>query len=295
MRFKKIIKNYFLVGFYVRKTRSVFIKYFMWSHDACVIGSCQKELLMYQITLSIDGNKADWIYSFGEMIEKKLCECSAVSAVNLSGGRVYCSFGCEPAHKQQLISAVKECLADMFGVVCKFDFIKRNLTVKLSNLNYEMLLHTLVAFDRENERKILNKLIKVEDGMALDGIFNFKMGELKQRWLEICDLTRNNGAYLYDDETYNELLRFLISAVNPKINKLTVRECNGKYRLTGSLKNSVLDLIICNSSELMYYLIDLAPLELIIDGGISNRELSKRLFGIFDAKALNSVNNKTKK
>ena len=87
----------------------------------------------------------------------------------------------------------------------------------------------------------------------------------------------------------------MISAVNPKINKLTVCEYDGKYRLTGSLKNSMIDLDVGNSSELMYYLIDLAPLELVIDGGISNNELSKRLIGIFDAKPLNSVKNKTKK
>ena len=69
-------------------------------------------------------------------------------------------------------------------------------------------------------------------------------------------------------------------------------EKEGQYRLTGNLKNSVIDLVVLNSSELMYYLIDLAPLELVIDGRISNRELSKRLVGIFDAKTLNTVKNK---
>lgn len=250
---------------------------------------------MYQITVSVDNSKADWLYSVDEVIKNKLQNCIAVSALGVSGQRLYCSFGCEPQSRTQMISAIKECLVEMYGVMSKFDFIKRNLMISLPPLNYELLLHTLVAFDRENERKLLNKLITVQDGMALDGVFNFKLVELKERWLEICNLTRNNGAYLYDDETYNELLRFLISAVNPKINKLTLCEKEGKYRLTGALKNSVLDLSAGNSTELMYYLIDLAPLELVIDGGISNRELSQRLIGIFDAKTLNTVKNKTKK
>ncbi len=136
--------------------------------------------------------------------------------------------------------------------------------------------------------------MSVKNGMALDGIFNFKMGELKDRWLEICNLTKTNGAYLYDDETYNELLRFLISAVNPKINKLTVCEHNGKYRITGALKNSMLDLSAVDVAELMYYLIDLAPLELFIDGSITNGELYRRLTGIFDAKTISTYKNKTK-
>ena len=67
---------------------------------------------------------------------------------------------------------------------------------------------------------------------------------------------------------------------------------NGREIPLDSLKNSVLDLDVGNSSELMYCLVDLAPLELVIDGRISNRELSKRLIGIFDAKTLNTIKNK---
>lgn len=247
---------------------------------------------MFQITVSVDNAHADWLYSVDEIIGNKLKNCIAVSALKISGKRLYCSFGCEMSSRAQMLNAVKEYLVELFGVVAKFDYIKRHLMIGLPPANYELLIHTLVAFDRENEHKLLNKLIVVQDGMALDGMYNFRLTEIKERWLEICNLTRNNGAYLYDDETYNELLRFLISAVNPKINKLTVCERNGKYRLTGLLKNSVLDFDVSNSTELMYYIIDLAPLELIIDGCISNREVTKRLIGIFDAKTLNTIKKK---
>lgn len=249
---------------------------------------------MYQITISVDYNRADWLYSVDDVIKNKLQSCFAVSALRTSGRRLYCSFGCEAASSAQMRDTIKEGLVEMFGVVGKYDFIKRNLSLGLSKTNYDLLIHTLVAFDRENEHKLLNNVIRVEDNMTLDGIFNFKLCELKERWIEICNLTRSNGAYLYDDETYIELLRFLISAVNPKVNKLTVREENGGYSLSGSLKNSVINIDAQTSAELMYYLIDLAPLELVIDGGISNRELSKRLVGIFDAKTT-SVKNLTKK
>jgi len=250
---------------------------------------------MVQITVSVDGAKAEWLYSVEDIMKSKLESCSAVSALNMSGRRLYCSFACEPANRAQMLAAVKDCLIEMYAVFTKFDFIKRNLLLTLPPLRYEILLRTLVAFDRENEHRILSKIVRVEDGMALDGIFDFRLGELKERWLEICKLTKSNGAYLYDDETYNELLRFLISAVNPKINKLTVRETDGNYRLRGALKSGMLDLKACDSIELMYYLIDLAPLELVIEGGITNSELSNRLIGIFDAKTSGTVKNKTKK
>lgn len=232
---------------------------------------------MFQLTISVDSSKADWLYSIEDIIGNKLKECNAVSALNAFGNRLYCAFGCEAEDRARMIAAIKDCLIEMYAVVTKFDYIKHNLPLSLSNFRYEMLVHTLVAFDRENERKLLRKLLHVQDGMALDGVFNFALGELKERWLEICKLTKSNGMYLHDDETFNELLRFLISAVNPKINRLTVCEYEGRYRLTGSFKNSDLDLDACDGTELMYYLIDLAPLELVIDGGISNIELKNAL------------------
>lgn len=249
---------------------------------------------MFQLTVSVDSRRSDWLYSIEDVIKNKLSDCFAVSAFNNCGRRLYCAFGCEQENRVRMLAAVKECLIEMYAVVVKFDYIKRNLPLCLPAFRYELLLHTLVAFDRENERKLLAKTVRVQNDMALDGVFNFRLDELKKRWQEICELTKSNGMYLHNDETYNELLRFLISAVNPKINKLTVKESDGKYRLTGNYKDSRLDLNAKTSAELMYYLIDLAPLELVIEGGISNFELNKRLIGIFDAKT-SSYENKTKK
>ena len=250
---------------------------------------------MYQLTVSVDSSRSDWLYSVEDIIRNKLKDCYAVTAIYVSGKRLYCGFGCELENKAEMLSSIKDCIIEMYAVVTKFDYIKRNLSISLSPLRYEILLRTLVAFDRENEHRLLSDAVDIKDGMTLDGVFDFKLSELRDRWSEICKLTKNNGAYLHDDETYNELLRFLISAVNPKVNKLTVCEKDGKYRLTGNLRNSKLDLHAGNSTELMYYLIDLAPLELVIDGRISNGELFSRLTGIFDAKTNDNFGKKTKK
>lgn len=239
---------------------------------------------MFQITVSVDKSKADWLYSVEDISKSRLENCSAVSALHSTGNRIYCGFGCEYAKRAKLVGILKDCIVETFAVVAKFEFIKQHLSIYLKPSQYEMLVHTLVAFDRENEHKLLRDLIKVEDGLTLDGVFNFRLSELKSRWLEICKLTVSNGAYLRDDETYNELLRFLISAVNPKINNLTVSEHNGVFRLVGRSETSSIDINVNDSMELMYYIIDLAPLELTIDGALSNVELSRNLVGIFDAK-----------
>ncbi len=272
----------YILRLFVRKMRLLFIKYL-------------RESFMFQLTVSVDERRAEWLYSIEDIIRNKLNSCHAVVALKEQGKRVFCSFGCEAENRSKLIVAVRDCLVEMYAVVAKFDFIKQNLALALAPARYDILLHTLVAFDRENEHKLLRKLVRVEDGIALDGFFNFRMGELKERWLEICRLTKSNGSYLRDDDMYNELLRFLISAVNPKVNKLVVRENSGAYNLSGALKNGSLDITAVDASELMYYLIDLAPLELVIDGGITNSELSQRLVGIFDAKSCDSCKNKTKK
>lgn len=249
---------------------------------------------MFQLTISVDEQNSNWIYSIDEIIKSRLNNCNAVSAVSRIGKRVYCVFGCEKETKRIMIGLIKECIIETFEVFAKYDFIKSNLSISLSQLRYEILLRTLVAFDRENERKLLNRIVKIKEGMTLDGYFNFLLTELKERWLEICKLTQSNKDYLFDDDTYNELVRFLISAINPKIKKVTVFESNNKYCISGYTDGGELFLSASDGIQLMYYLIDLAPLELVIDGKLSNGDLFRRIVGIFDAKTIDGRKNYTK-
>jgi hypothetical protein len=143
---------------------------------------------------------------------------------------------------------------------------------------------TLVAFDRDCERELIEKPLKIADNLALDGFYNFRLSELKKRWNDIAELAVSNSVYLNDDETLNELLRFLMSAISPKIMRLDVIKGERQYNIRGRYKESGFEYSVISPEQLMAYLINIAPVELTLHGGAWDDKLYKRLVSVFDAK-----------
>lgn len=239
---------------------------------------------MFQTNFTIANKRVTWFLAIEDILKEKLAANAAVMAYKQDDMRVTVSIACENQNKTKVVKVLKDCLVEMYAVAVKLDYIKRNLKLHTLEQNkYNILLHTLVAFDRENERDLINRAIIVTDTISLDGIFNFSLASLRTRWNEVCKLTMDNAEYLNDDSTFNELLRFLISAVNPKIMRIVLKNDNGAFNLKSD-KEGEFEATIADRQQLMYYLIDIAPLELVIDGRIEDKALLERLVNMFDAK-----------
>lgn len=240
---------------------------------------------MYQINMSINEANEHWFRTIEQVLTKKLKQFNGIVATNFSFNRLNISFACENENKINVCAVIKECLMEMYSKVCKLEYMKKHLKLPMmNNASYLVLLHTLVAFDRETENELLNQEFELKNNMALDGFYNFRLKELRSRWNEICLMAADNAYYLNCEDTLNELLRFLISAVNPKMQKLEITQYKDEYKIYAKLENGNFEIKASDSQQLMVYLIDIAPLELVINGKLSDARLLKQLTNIFDAK-----------
>lgn len=240
---------------------------------------------MFQINLSVNNESSDWFYFIQEVLEIKIKRHGGILATQQTDYRLNISIASENENKAQILDVLRECLCEMYGTIVKLEYIKGITNLKqLKQDSLNILLHTLVAFDRETEKKIIEDSLVIFDGMALDGIFNFTLGELKSRWTEIATLATDNANFLMQEDTLNELLKFLLSAINPKILKLEVRQINNVYNVIANNDNGCFEYKISEAEELVRYLIDIAPLEINLSGSFSDKILYKRLISIFDAK-----------
>lgn len=239
---------------------------------------------MYQFGFGVDNCHIAWFIAIEDIFKRKVSACGGVVAYSRTQKRTFVSVACEQDGKSKLLSAIKDCFVEMYAVAVKLDFIRARLKIcGLDEARYNILLHTLVAFDRENERDYITRNLVLKDKMMLDGVFNFKLSELKRRWEDTCKLTTENAQYIVDNETYNELLKFLISAVNPKIVKLILSENGDTYHLIGD-DTTAFFAEVTDAQQLMYYLIDIAPLELVINGRMKDSVLESRIVNMFETK-----------
>lgn len=242
---------------------------------------------MYQFNMSVDAVNKAWILDIEKVLSLKVKSCSGLIALKESAKRLNLSIACENKYKNDIVIVLKDCITEIFLTVVKRGYLSEKLnTLHLKHEAFKILLHTLVAFDRDMEKEIIIRNLKFIDNLALDGLFNFKLFELKKRWDDIADLAVNNSSFLNNDETLNELLKFLMSSISPKINKLEVIKQKNQYFVSGEYLEKSFEYSISSSEQLMMYLINIAPLELVLKGNFEDDKLYKRLVCIFDAKEL---------
>ncbi len=240
---------------------------------------------MFQFNLSVDEANASWFWDMEKVLTHKIKAFGAVAAVKEESKRLNISVACENEFKNEVVFCIKDCVAEVFLSVVKLQYLKKTLVLPhLKKEAYRILLHTLVAFDRDLEKELILQNLKISDHIALDGLMNFKLTELKKRWNDIAELAANNSAYLNNDETLNELLKFLMSSISPKVNKLEVTKNPSDYGVSGKFNEKDFEYKLVSPEQLLLYLINAAPLELVLKGDFEDDILFKRLVCIFDAK-----------
>lgn len=73
----------------------------------------------------------------------------------------------------------------------KFEYIYDRIKISNMSLAVCTLLSSLVYFDNIQEMKQLSRIIGNTDVYSLDGIYNFRMGEIVDSWNELVELTNS--------------------------------------------------------------------------------------------------------
>ncbi|MCL2599261.1 MAG: hypothetical protein FWD76_05070 [Firmicutes bacterium] len=210
----------------------------------------------------------------------------AVFAQSTDCNRVLFCFACKDDFAMDLQRIFFEYLIESYLGNTKKEYIKKSIKVKTEY--YDILIGILTSFDRESEEKILRKILTVGENFSYDGYFYFRLQQLQDRWSEICTLAKENAFFFSNTDTLLELIRFLMSTIKPKIEKVVVTK---GAQSTFAITNND-DTLIASSDdpdELLLHLIDIAPLEINLVGDILPKEQTKLLSNIFEEKFSNNT------
>lgn len=82
----------------------------------------------------------------------------------------------------------EENMADVIAVGYKYAFFEKRLTLPLlTKAQKRVLLTSLVAADLKEDRAYVLRRLCGAESYSLDGVFHFRLRELKRRWEEIAD------------------------------------------------------------------------------------------------------------
>ena len=149
---------------------------------------------------------------------------------------VYCiTTACEDIERFRYKNFLEETIIDIICNDYKKEFLNENLSVlgedEIAN---EAFLQALLYFDRETDRYIVAKYLQIDKQNSLDGFFNFRLKTLKDKWQELIQIANDNQIYLYSDDTFLELIKFLIDNIEFKSDVINIVEQNNKYIIMNS-------------------------------------------------------------
>lgn len=178
---------------------------------------------------------------------KRLSNNKEVSyATEESERRVWIYLAC-PCEKQDSVEDwMCSMLENVFLSYLKLRFYKEELNVNCVDYAKCALLSSILHFDRNFERNIIDKMLSSTLDYNVDGLYNFRMKALKESWSEVAAVTQRLLCGVESDDDIFDIASF-IAGSDGKKNRL---EYSG-----GVLKNlserKIIDIVdIYGNSEL---------------------------------------------
>ncbi len=98
------------------------------------------------------------------------------------------AFKTERAYCPYVRKFAEENIADVIAVGYKYDFFEKRLRLPLLDSRQKRLLITaLVAADYKEDKAYVRKRFTGYDSYSLDGVFHFRLQDLRRRWEGIAD------------------------------------------------------------------------------------------------------------
>ena len=140
-----------------------------------------------EITITQNGFNGFYMsYLYGK-VRERFSFLPAVCDMQKEGDCTRIAFKTERAYCPYVRRFTEENIADVIAVGYKYGYLNERITLPLLDKRQKRLLITsLVAADLQEDRAFVARRISGFERYCLDGVYHFRLRELKERWEEIA-------------------------------------------------------------------------------------------------------------
>lgn len=229
---------------------------------------------MYETTIYVEARNKHFLNYIKDTVGNKVKDINGVLATLDKEKMSYLSIACDEMYMKPLKDDLLCLVGNVFSLGYKNQYFREKLHIDSdSDLLTDSLINTMCIFDSNLDKKAVTKsLTKCGfDVLGLDGYYNFRLNELKEKWNEIIDLSNANDIILTQERTMREFLKFLIDAIPIQSKMMTVILCeDGNFELMDDNKRMAkLPKVVPMKSideEIIYHLICFKPMKVLFIG-----------------------------
>ena len=213
---------------------------------------------MFQLSLCVSGIDEKYIENKQIEFKEKIKSYGGVFSVFEKGEFVYFLIVVN-SNVNQVITLVKDFICDAIFDYFKQNFIIENLKYdKPKDIRYHTLLSALLNFDRNCDEHYIKSKINLETNeFYIQSFYYFCCKILKEKWLQLLQITNNNSKILHNEENYLDVVRFLLEGID-KSSNIIIETQNNEFKVSTDNES----LSISSYKSLMDYIIENNPKKL---------------------------------
>ena len=221
---------------------------------------------MWEYCLTLDTTKSEMLNSVWNKLICYSKEYEIVLTKMDSFGMTNILIACNSFERYRLISFLQEIICECICYYYKKEFLLSKLKLKTSDKIMEQaFISALLFFDKDTDKFIVNKYLNIDKKINVGGFFNFKLQTIKDKWDELIEIANDNEVYLYSNETFIELIKFLIDNIEIKNEVINIIPKQDKYEFCDSKFDAVITKEV-TEEKLLDNLIELCPKNINIYG-----------------------------
>ena len=192
----------------------------------------QKLEWMFEFQIAFSGKDQKVLNRLIEDLKSSTAGIETVITSFAQGGRAFVVIACDDVEKPRVSFSICDVISDIISTFYKLEFIENNLALPINNqVNLSAFKKALIAFDRETDKYIITRSLKIDHTIYLDEFFQFRLKQLRNKWMEIIKLANDNASYLLCNDTFIDLLKFLIDNIEVSRGMVNIVKKAGKFVL----------------------------------------------------------------
>lgn len=211
---------------------------------------------MFQLSLCVSGLNEDYIDKSKKDLKNKIISLDGVFSLYEKGDFTYFLI-VSNKNTEKIINLVKSFIFDAIINCFKLKLIVENLKYDFEkDIKYHALIQALLSFDSAcDEEYLLSKIDLSSNEFYIESFYYFKCRLMREKWLQLIEITNQNSKLLNVEDNYLDVIRFLIEGIDKKqdiiieAKEKSFQVCtNEKVFLLESYK-SLMDFIIKNNPK----------------------------------------------
>lgn len=189
---------------------------------------------MSEIKISESRLRVDYISYILNSLSSVMAEMRASKILKTDSLRQELILTVPEEFKSLLTLEAEDKMADVIAIGYKYAYFKRNIAITaLGDDDKELLYAALIAADADEDKRYVKRKLKNFSEYSIDGIFNFRMKPLKEKWSDIA-------GYVPKTFTKSQVKDFITYLIKDKRGKRVCYDGRGLYdkyfnRLTRSM------------------------------------------------------------